>query len=104
MANNAQLTAEAVDLAAASGTEIETEGLTNKQLTELVKTLKGAEAEGDAPPEAEGDSGEQYRVAPGKSLAIGRGVVSAGGELKVCDLCTQEQLDDLVESGYVVKS
>lgn len=119
MASNKELIEQAVVLATALGLTVETEGLNNAKLTELVKDLKakkkdadtesGAdEAEARAKAEAEGDDDDvppPFSIAPGKALTTKRGLLGPGEEIKADDLAGgKKALTAFVKSKHVIKA
>jgi hypothetical protein len=132
MVSNKELAEQATALAVELGITVETEGLKNSGLHELVAELQkrlgrspaavaseapkprvppvdGAAPDGlggpPEPPKApEPKLRHAYQVAPGKALTTLRGVLGPGDEMRATD-CSGgvEQLEHLVASGYLLK-
>lgn len=129
MPSNKQYIEDAIKLAEELGLKVETEGLNNQSLADLVSDLKAKkkDAERETPADkaeddaaaaaalAELESGETkekeeakkfpFYVKEGKAVTSKRGILSDGDEIKADDLPGgKEALDAFVKSGHVVKS
>lgn len=130
MPSNKELTAQAEELAKELELEINTEGLKNDGLAELVSDLKAKKKDADRQTladEAEEDSAKAaalakleadeakedkaeakkppFYVMPGKCLTSKRGLIADGDEIKADDLAGgKEALNAFVKSGHVGKA
>ena len=86
-----------------------TEGLTNAQLSEMVKGLKGsdaaaAQADEDAAAQALADAEKPYTVAKGKAITSKRGILSDGDEVRASDFAGgDEAFAALCKKGHIVR-
>ena len=129
MPSNKDLTAEALMLAVALGLEIQTEGLKNDELAELVSDLKAKQTDADTDTAADDAEDKvtaeaqaraaarkagkpaptkkpEYYVAPRKSLTSKKGILSGDteDEVKAEYLAGgNDALQAFVESGHVLK-
>lgn len=115
MPSNAKLTEEIVALAEALSIEVQTEGLNNSQLAELLSELKKQKEAADTPPEGDDQpdtlpedeevAKPPYYVADGKAITTKKGVLDAGCEVKAQMLFGDEDaLKALVKKKVVIKS
>lgn len=105
MASNRELSEQARALSEKLGVQVETQGLNNQALAELVSSLneKLASAEAAAPEQEQAEP--VYHMAKNCQLYTLRGCLSYGDRVYVTDLSDgQQQLDGLVSRGTVVKS
>lgn len=103
MPSNKDLTTLADELAEKLGLTIETEGLRNDGLAELVSDLKAKKKDADTQTAA--DEKPPFYVMPGKSLTSKRGILADGDEIKADDLAGgKDALDAFVDSGHIGKS
>lgn len=115
MPSNKDLTQQAEELAEKLGKEVETEGLKNAELVELVAKLRkeveaeeapAAEVEAEEAPAAEVEAEEApaFHVAEGKAITSKRGILADGDEIKATDLAGGEKaLEAFIKSKHVVK-
>ncbi len=110
MASNKELIAQAVTLAAALEIEITTDGLNNKQLSDLVSDLKAKTKDAELSTQADGPEAEAEEQAPGvyvakgKSITTKAGILSAGDEVTAKHLAGGDKaLAQLVKGGHCVK-
>jgi len=89
---------------------VDTEGLTNKELVAKLKELKEAPIVPEETTEAEDASEETlpeveegpkvYRIVKGKSVTSPRGILSEGDEVKLSDY-EEEVFNNLHKKGYI---
>ena len=92
MANNADLTAAILEI----NPEAETEGLTNKQLSDMLKELKT--------PVATAEATAVYEVAEGRAVTVpGRGMLSEGEMVKAEWLHGGEKQAEYLKSKGILK-
>jgi len=122
MASNKELIANILAISPSAVTE----GLTNAQLSEMVKGLKGsdaaaaqadedaaaqaladaaaAQADEDAAAQALADAEKPYTVAKGKAITSKRGILSDGDEVRASDFAGGgEAFAALCKKGHIVR-
>lgn len=96
MANNADLIKDILAL----DDKVIVEGKTNKELVEILKSLRATKVE-----EEESVKLAPYTVAKGKSITCMKGSLKEGDEIKVAYLNNNEvSLARLIKNGFVVKN
>ena len=112
MATNKQLIKESLEISKELNLVVETEGLSNAQLAELLSDLKAKQKDANLVTGA--DTAVEvavevaifaYSVAPGKAITTNRVIIADGDEIKISDLPGgKKAMDAFVKSGHVVKA
>lgn len=119
MPSNKDLTTEAEKLAKELGIEVQTEGLNNEKLGDLVSDLKAKKKDAEHKTQAdkapvkkpEAKKKPPFTVAKGKAITSRAGILAEGDEIKASYLAASEKesdqaagqkaLESFVESGHV---
>lgn len=105
MASNKDLVKGIEELTAELNLEISTEGMKNKDLSELLSDLKAKVKDASLNTKADEAEGKKYTVVQGKALTTKRGVKANGDEVSPKDVNGGvEVLERLVKSGHLVKA
>lgn len=102
MPSNAELIAAIGALATELQIDTPTEGLNNDQLSKALAGLRAKKAEAEAAAKAE--ARPPYSVAPGRSITSQIGILDAGDEVKSEHVGGADNLQALVNLGFVVKA
>ena len=120
MPSNAEFIGQAKELAEKLGITVETDGLSNPKLAELVSDLRAKVRDAELSTQADGDSKvadgikkaktpakkPPFYVAPRKAITSKRGILSGdtADEVKVSDLAGgKDAFEAFIESGHILK-
>jgi len=112
MPSNKELINEANNLADELELSVQTDGLKNESLAELVSDLRAKKRDADIQTQADDtddtdESGplakiDEHRVTEGRSVTTKRGIIGPGGSIRASDLSGGESsLQGLVKNGAV---